>query len=78
MTNYQFGYLAKEIKQGKPIRVNSIRHGVSNVSRVCVYCGNEIPKGDYYYSYKPMFGKRKARCIDHPPRIYNDIELYDI
>ena len=78
MTNYQYGYLAKEIKKHKPIKVNSVRDSVSNKSRVCVYCGCEIPKGDYYYSYKAMFGKRKARCIEHPPKIYNDVELYDI
>jgi hypothetical protein len=41
-------------------------------------CGNEIPKGDSYYSYKPIFEKRKAHCIDCKPSIYNGYEPYDV
>ena len=78
MTSFQKYHLSNEIKQHKPIRVNSIRESVSRKSRTCVYCGCEIPKGDYYYSYKPYFGKRKDRCLDHSPKIYNDYERYDI
>ena len=77
MTNYQYGYLIEKMKSHPPVKVNSMRNAVSKKSRTCVYCGCEIPKGDYYYNYKAMFGKRKDRCIEHPPTIYNDIELYD-
>ena len=77
MTSYQLQWLAKEKKQHKPIQVSDIREVTSLKSRTCVYCGDEIPKGDRYYSYKPIFGKRKARCLKCPPKIYNDIERFD-
>jgi hypothetical protein len=78
MTPYQLSYLHREVKKQDPILVHDVRECISLKSRTCVYCGCEIPKGDRYFSYKPIFGKRKARCIDHPPRIYNDVERYDI
>lgn len=77
MTAYQMNYIADKSKQHKPIKVKDLRYCKSIKSRMCVYCGAEIPKGDLYYSYKSMFGKRKSRCVDHIPKIYNDIERWD-
>jgi len=78
MTGYQKYYLFKEIQQRNPVLIKSVREHISSKSRICVYCGCEIVKGDYYYSYKPYFGKRKARCLDHSPKIYNDVERFDV
>lgn len=78
MTRYQQYYISRKVREHLPIKVNAVRHGRSIRSRVCVYCGCEIVKGDYYYSYKNYFGNRKSRCLDHPPKIYNDFEPYDI
>ena len=77
MTSYQLQWLAKQVKQHQPIKTHDVREATSLKSRTCVYCGKEIPKGDRYFSYKPIFGKRKSRCIDCYPKIYNDIERFD-
>lgn len=51
-------------------------------SHTCECCGCEIPKGDYYYSYKPYpdkktwFGWRK-RCLNHKPLRHNEIFYYE-
>ena len=78
MNSKQLFYLSKKEKKKLPTVVNSVRHGVSMKSRTCVYCGCEIPRGDMYFSYKPIFDTRKDRCIQHPPKIYNDYERFDI
>ena len=78
MTKFQMYYISIRKREHLPVNVNSYRFSVSSKSRECVYCGCEIPKGDMYYSYKSFFGKRKSRCRDHPPKIYNDVEKYDV
>ena len=59
------------------VKIQDVRYAKSLKNRECVYCGCEIKKGDMYYSYKPIFGKRLSRCIDHKPKVYNDINMYD-
>lgn len=77
MTPYQFNYVLKKSAFRPYTKVNDIRYSKSLKNRDCVVCGCEIPKGDLYYSYKPIGQKRKSRCIKHPPRIYNDYEPFD-
>jgi len=77
MTSYQLAITYRKSLQAVPIKVNDVRCAISMKSRTCVYCGTEIPKGDYYYSYKPIMSRRKCRCLDHPPKIYNDVERFD-
>lgn len=77
MTTYQKYYLSLLCRERLPVKVNDIRYSKSVKSRECVSCGCEIPKGDYYYSYKPFGSHRKSRCLDHPPKIYNDYEKFD-
>ena len=74
----QLGYLSKTKRPWEPVVCKDIRcvHR-STKSRTCVACGKEIAKGESYYSYKPIFEDRKARCIDCKPTIYNDYEPYD-
>lgn len=78
MTSYQLQFLSVALTKYEPTKVTDVRHARSMKTRECVYCGCEIVKGDYYYSYKPIFGNRKSRCLDHPPKIYNDYERFDI
>lgn len=78
MNSYQMNYLKREIQQRQPVKVKSYRFAKSRKSRECSYCGCEIPPNELYYSYKPMFSKRRARCWAHPPKIYNDYERFDI
>lgn len=79
MTSYQFNYVVQQNNRyARPIKVTSVRQNKSRKSRTCVYCGTEICKGDLYYSYKVLGGKRKSRCLNDPPKIYNDYEEFDI
>jgi len=63
-------------------KVNSVQQHKAQKSYVCEVCGCEIPKGDYYYTYKPYprknywYGWRK-RCIDHKPVIYDEVFYYN-
>ena len=63
-------------------KVNTLKNPKAIKSHTCEKCGNEIPKGDYYYIYKPYprfkgwFTWRK-RCIDCKPIYYDEIFYYE-
>lgn len=78
MNSFQLAYLSKKSKEFLPVKVTDVRYAKSMKYRECTSCGNEIPKGDMYYSFKAIFSKRKARCLDCPPKIYNDINKEDL
>ena len=51
-------------------------------SYTCEKCKNEIPKGDLYFEYKPLPGKRywspwRKRCIDCKPKYYDEVDWYE-
>ena len=77
MTPYQLAITIKKSRYKEPIKVKDIRYSKARKNYECVACGREIPKGDLYYSYKPIGEKRKRRCSKHPPKIYNDYEPFD-
>ena len=63
-------------------RVNTVKMVKARKSYICEKCGKEIPKGDYYYTFKPYprgfnwFAWRK-RCIDCKPKYYDEIFYYE-
>ena len=63
-------------------RVNTVKNVKARKSHTCEKCTKEIPKGDYYYIYKPYprgkywFAWRK-RCIDCEPKYYDEIFYYE-
>ena len=69
-----------------PWKIQTVFERKARKSYTCEACGNEIVKGDLYLEYKPLpirliDGKYKAakwrkRCIDHPPKYYDEAELY--
>ena len=70
----------------RPWRIHKVFERVARKSYICEACGCEIPKGDRYLEYKPLpyhlgKGKFKAekwrkRCLDHPPKYYEEADLY--
>lgn len=75
---YQLARLGIMTQARLPILIKDVRYSKALKNYECVSCGNEIVKGDLYYSYKPLFENRKRRCINCKPKIYNDYERYDI
>lgn len=51
-------------------------------SHTCEKCGCEIPKGDYYWIYKPLPTKKfwytwRKRCYDCEPKFYDEVNYYE-
>lgn len=64
------------------IKVNHKFMRVAKKSYTCEKCGCEIPKGDYYWSWKPLPSRRywfawRKRCIDCEPRYYDEVNYYE-
>ena len=60
-----------------PREIQDIRSDKSRKDgRFCAMCGAEIKKNEYYYSYKPFGKKRMNRCIDHPPKYYDEYNTH--
>ena len=63
-------------------KINNVIQRKALKSHTCEACGCEIPKGDYYYTYKPFpkgkywFGWRK-RCLDHKPKYRDEYTYYE-
>ena len=54
----------------------------SRNSKTCECCGNEIPKGDYYWSWKPLPTSKywyawRYRCLECKPRYYDEHLYYE-
>lgn len=48
----------------------------------CEKCGCEIPKGDFYWNWKPLPTKKywftwRKRCIDCEPKFYDEVNYYE-
>lgn len=63
-------------------KINILKMVKARKSYICECCGKEIPKGDYYYTYKPYPRDRgwyawRKRCIDCKPKYYDEIYYYE-
>lgn len=58
-------------------KVGHVHMRKSRTSKTCECCGKEIPKGDYYWNWKPLPDHRywyawRYRCLDCKPKYYNE------
>lgn len=81
--DYSYSDYLKELKQEESKgKINSKKYVRALKSHTCEVCNCEIPKGDYYWIYKPLptnqfwFTWRK-RCIDHEPMYYHEVNHYE-
>lgn len=63
-------------------KVNTSKMVKARKSHTCEKCGKEIPKGDYYYIFKPYprfkgWYTWRKRCIDDKPLYYDEIFYYE-
>lgn len=64
------------------IHFPNIHMRTARKSHTCEYCGCEIPKGDYYWSWKPYPDKNKwygwrKRCLEHKPNYHYEVLYYE-
>jgi len=70
----------------KPWKIHTVFERKARKFHTCEQCHADIIPGDRYYEYKPLpirlkSGKFKAakwrkRCLDHPPKYYDEAETY--
>jgi len=74
----------------KPVIKGRIKYKFRRVARknyTCEMCGCEIPKGDVYFEYKPIFYDKynkksiydhwRKRCYNHEPKSYSELDIVD-
>ena len=81
--NYNYSDYLEELKlEESKGTINSKKYVKAQKSHTCEKCNCEIPKGDYYWIYKPVptskfwFTWRK-RCLSCEPKHYEEVNHYE-